>query len=327
MRVSPLYPLLVFALACDSPDVEARRADAAPRALAPGGTREQPARREVALTFDDLPGGQTCAPDAVEAMNRKLVGTIATHRIPAVGLVVGGRLCERHRSALPALLAIWLDAGLELGNHSFSHFDLNDTPLARYQADVIRGDSAIRDLMERRGLKPKYFRHPFLHAGRTLHTQQAFERFLVERGYRIAPVTVDNQEWVFAEVYAKAKHRGDEAMTRRVGESYVAYMDEVFAFFEKWSVEVAGYEVRQVVLLHANQLNADYLDELILMMQRRGYAFISLDRALEDPAYRSTDTYVGPRGLSWLHRWALSKGMPMREEPREPEFIADAYRN
>lgn len=88
-------------------------------------------------------------------------------------------------------------------------------------------------------------------------------------------------------------------------------------------MRVAGYEVKQVLLLHANPLNADYLDDLVRMIKRRGYAFISLDQALEDPAYRLADNYAGPKGLSWIHRWALSKGMKMREEPREPAFIAD----
>ena len=103
--------------------------------------------------------------------------------------------------------------------------------------------------------------------------------------------------------------------------AYLRYMEDMFAFFEKYSVRVVGYEVKQVLLLHVNPLNADYLDELSRMMKRRGYAFISVDQALTDPAYTLRDTYAGPVGLSWLHRWALSKGMPMTEEPREPEFI------
>jgi hypothetical protein len=141
-------------------------------------------------------------------------------------------------------------------------------------------------------------------------------------GYRLAPVTIDNQEWVFAEVYAMAKERGDKATAERVAAAYVTYMEQVFDFFERRSVEIVGYEIKQVLLLHANPLNADHFDELVRMMKRRGYAFITVDRALEDPAYHMPDTYAGPRGLSWLHRWASTKGMKMREEPREPEFIA-----
>ena len=295
-------------------------------------SNDQPVRREVAVTFDDLPGvamlqSQRCNTKAFGEMNRKLLQSITTHRIPALGLVVESRLCERQRDILPDLLSMWLDAGLELGNHSFSHFDLNNTPLALYQADVIRGETITNKLLQQRGQRMKYFRHPFLHAGKDLEIKRAFEKFLIERGYRVAPVTIDNQEWVFAEVYARAKERGHKATAERVAAAYITYMEEIFDFFEKLSVEVVGYEIKQALLLHANPLNADYLNELVGMMKRRGYAFISLDQALEDPAYRLPDTYAGPIGLSWLHRWALSKGMKMREEPREPEFIVKLFRS
>ena len=295
-------------------------------------SNSQTLRREVAVTFDDLPGvamlrSQRCDPKAFAEMNRKLLQGVGAHRIPAVGLVVEGNLCEGKRDALPELLRLWLGAGHELGHHSFSHFDLNTTPLTLYKEDVIRGETVTGGLLKQRGKRLKYFRHPFLHAGKDLETKRAFEEFLSERGYTVAPVTIDNQEWVFAEVYAMARERGDRATAERVAAAYITYMEEVFDFFEKLSVEVVGREIRQVLLLHANPLNADYFDELVRMMKRRGYAFISLDRALEDPAYRLTDTYAGPKGLSWLHRWALSKGMKTREEPREPEFIAKLFRD
>jgi peptidoglycan/xylan/chitin deacetylase (PgdA/CDA1 family) len=302
-----------------------------PASIACGQPANPPVRREVAITFDDLPGvampaSQRCRPGAFAEMNRKLVQSITAHRIPALGLVVESNICEARHDTLPALLRIWLDAGLDLGNHSFSHRDLNTTPLARYQADVIRGETVTRALLRERGRTLKYFRHPFLHAGKDPAVKQALEKFLAGRGYTIAPVTIDNQEWVFAEVYARARERGDRATADRVAAAYITYMDDIFAFFEKWSVDVVGYEIRQVLLLHANPLNADHLDALVAMMKRRGYAFISLDRAMADPAYRLADTYAGPVGLSWLHRWALSKGMKQRNEPREPDFVAKLFK-
>lgn len=300
--------------------------------LARGQTGDQHIRREIAVTFDDLPGvamllTQRCNPKGIAAMNRKLLRTIGTNRIPALGLVVEGRLCASQRSALPEILNLWLDADLELGNHSFSHFDLNNTPLAAYQADVVRGETVTSALLKQRGKRLRYCRHPFLHAGKDLRTKQAFDKFLIDRGYQIAPVTIDNQEWVFAEVYARASGRGDTVAANRIGAAYLTYMEEVFNFFERLSVEVVGREIKQVLLLHANPLNAEYFDELVQMMRRRGYTFITLDQALQDPAYRLPDTYAGPKGLSWLHRWASTKGMKTREEPREPEFIARLYRS
>ena len=86
-------------------------------------------------------------------------------------------------------------------------------------------------------------------------------------------------------------------------------------------MDVLDYEVKQTLLLHANMLNADYFDDIVRMLKRRGYAFISLDPALTDKAYRLPDNYVGAAGISWLQRWAITKGMPFRPEPELPEIL------
>jgi len=56
---------------------------------------------------------------------------------------------------------MWLDAGIPLGNHTFSHVNINRVSLADYEADVERGDLITRPLMKARGWDEHYFRHPF----------------------------------------------------------------------------------------------------------------------------------------------------------------------
>jgi len=62
------------------------------------------------------------------------------------------------------------------------------------------------------------------------------------------------------------------------------------------------------------------------MFSRRGYKFVMLEEALKDEAYRLPDTFVGPAGISWIHRWALERGREyvLRDEPRVPEFVMKA---
>src|SRR5688572_23083369 len=98
-------------------------------------------------------------------------------------------------------------------------------------------------------------------------------------------------------------------------------MRESFEYFEQLSRSLLRREPAQVLMLHANALNADHLHELIAMLQQRGYAFIPLELALRDSAYTLSDTYIGSDGPSWLQRWAVTQGSDPGKEPRAPQWI------
>jgi len=300
---------------------------------------QTPPAREVAVTFDDLPVAGVMPRDASarRTLTANLLRAITAHHVPVVAFVnenkLSGRDGQDGRDGPDGrevrLLEMWLDAGVELGNHTYSHLDLNTTPLAEFEADVLKGETVLRPLLKERGAEPRFFRHPFLHTGRDLDKRKQFDAFLAEHRYRVAPVTIDNDDYIFAWAYDRAAMRGDPDLMRRVAAAYVPYMEAKFAFFERNSTELFGREMRQILLIHANAINADEFDRLAQMIERRGYRFITLDRALEDPAYHSADTYVGPAGITWLHRWALTKGMPRafyQGEPDVPPFVAENAR-
>jgi hypothetical protein len=99
----------------------------------------------------------------------------------------------------------------------------------------------------------------------------------------------------------------------------------VVDFFDRRSVDVAGEEFPQVLLIHDNQLTADVMAERLDMVRRRGYRFESLDDALADAAYGPPDTYVGRVGFSWIHRWSKTKGMPAKGEPDPAPWVISAF--
>jgi hypothetical protein len=72
-------------------------------------------------------------------------------------------------------------------------------------------------------------------------------------------------------------------------------------------------------------MNADLMPDLLAMFRRRGYTFVSLDRALADPAYKRADGYVGPSGFSWIHRWSQTMGLPPKGEPDPPRWVQDNW--
>ncbi|HYG12428.1 MAG TPA: polysaccharide deacetylase family protein [Pyrinomonadaceae bacterium] len=285
----------------------------------PRAQEQRAPRRQVAVTFDDLPftgdGGKTGMSEMREFTSR-LLGMFAAHKIPAIGFVNERKLQrEGEREARIAVLKMWTDAGYELGNHTFAHASFYRTPLPAFQQQVIDGEPVTRSLLEGRGMKLRYFRHPYLNTGPDLKTKEAFEKFLAARGYRVAPVTIDNAEWIFAQAYAQAMQRGDCETMRRVADEYVPYMERMFEFYERMSVELFGREIAQTLLVHANALNADHFERIAAMLKRRGYEFVTLDEALKDKAYEHRDTYTGAVGISWLQRWAITRGGKFKKEP------------
>lgn len=285
--------------------------------------------RAVAVTVDDLPTVRGRDLQRMQAITSRLIAHTTVYEIPTIGFVNEQKLGEPEALLERiALLEQWLEAGHGLGNHTYSHPTLYDTPLADYEADVLRGEVVATRLLDGKHKQLRYFRHPYLNTGPDLETKAAFERFLTKHGYEVAPVTIDNEEWIYAFAYDRAEAAGDSVLAARVGTDYVRYMEEMFAFYEQLSQDLLGREPAQVLLIHANALNADYLDELVQMMRARGYQFISLEEALQDSAYRLPDEYVGESGLSWLQRWWITQGNERRKEPYPPKWVREvAYPN
>ena len=280
------------------------------------------AAREVAITIDDLPrGNDGGARDlaAVRAMTERLLRPFREQGIAVVGFVNEGRPVDFGQDGLREVLEIWLDAGAELGNHTYSHLDINSVPLEAFTADITRGEPLTRAALAARGRTLEYFRHPFLHTGPTRDVKAGLQAFLDAEGYRVAPVTFDNADYMFAALYMLPGHR------ERVKREYVPYMESVVAFFEARAIEVVGREIPQVLLLHANQLNADLMPELLAMFRRRGYAFVTLAEALADEAYGRPDDYVGRGGFSWIQRWSMTAGLPPKGEPEPPAWVRKAF--
>lgn len=291
--------------------------------------------RRIAVTIDDLPWQRMAAtpPEALQARHAALLEQLRLGGVPVVGFVNEDKL-EVDGKPSPervAMLRGWLDAGHELGNHTWGHVDLHAVGVPAYRDAILRGERVLRPLLAERGAVPRWFRHPYLRAGRTPEEKAAVRDFLAEHGYRIAPVTVDNGEWVWAFAYARVLDGqvavpDREAVLERLRLGYVPYMLNKLDYYEQQSQALLGYALPQILLLHANELNAASYAALIAGIERRGYRFVTLDEAMRDPAYAREDGYRGRYGPSWLHRWAMAEGKPKdfyAGEPVVPRWVLD----
>ena len=281
----------------------------------------------MAVTIDDLPYVNFAdGPYLTNARagTAKILSTLKKHKVPAVGFVNEHMLNSGERISL---LRQWVDAGMVLGNHTYSHPDFNRLTVEQFEEEIAKGDVVTRQLMRSRGPYQLYFRHPMTHTGDTREKKEAIEKFLSARGYKITPHTIENSDFIFNVGYAQALNKGDKALAQRLRDAYLDFTIAATEFAEKISPEVFGREIPQLLVIHSNAINADCLDELLQKLEARGYKFVSLDQVMADPAYQTKDTFVTKSGPTWLLRWSKSKGMDLdfSADPDPPKWVMDLY--
>jgi peptidoglycan/xylan/chitin deacetylase (PgdA/CDA1 family) len=289
----------------------------------------QKANRFIAVTIDDLPVvSKQKDLKTRQEITRKLLGHIKRAKVPAIGFVNEGKLYANEKPVETEvdLLRQWLDAGLELGNHTRSHMNLHANSLEKYTEDILKGEIVTKELLASKNKQIRFFRHPYLFTGLDLETKQKLGDFLAQHRYTIAPVTIDNADWIFARAYDNALEKNDKKLLKQIGDAYVPYLDAKMDYWERQSIKLFNRELKQILLLHANSINADYFDDIAGMLRKRGYQFVTLENALTDEAYKLPDTFTKRAGISWLHRWALDRGREnvLPNEPKTPDFVLKA---
>src|ERR1700752_607011 len=293
--------------------------------------RGQTATRTIAVTLDDLPYvriGEAAYLSSAQAATSKILSTLKKYKAPAVGFVNERQLeFGNDRDARTSLLRQWVQSGMVLGNHTYSHPDFNQLTVEQFEEQIVKGDVVTRKLMASRRPYQLYFRHPMTHTGDTNEKKEAIENFLAERGYKVTPHTIENSDFIFNVAYVLAMQKGDTALAKRVRDAYLDFTFAATDFAEKISPQVFGREIPQILLIHSNDINADSLDEMLRRFGERGYTFVTLHKVMADPAYQTKDTYISRYGPTWLFRWSKSKGMNLdfSGDPDPPKWVMDLY--
>ena len=287
----------------------------------------------VAFTVDDLPfvrsevnqGSLQVLDKQAAAANRKLLAAFARHHVPVTGFVIEKGVEELGIPAGAAILRDWTMHRFDLGNHSYAHPDFNDLTVAQFEDQIDRGEKTFVPLMKAAGREPEFFRFPFNHTGDTQPKHDAVAAYLVAHGYRLAPCTIETSDWLFAAAYGRMLARRDEASASRLRADYLAFTAAQIDYFEALNMQVLGYDAPQIMLIHDNQLNADVIDDLLALFEKRQFRFISLDTAESDPAYRIPETFITAYGPMWGYRWAKERGVKVNGslEKDPPKWVVD----
>jgi peptidoglycan/xylan/chitin deacetylase (PgdA/CDA1 family) len=235
----------------------------------------------VAVTIDDLPGMVDPTPGYPKSqVMADLIRVLAAHGIArVVGFANGSAVSDADTELA---LTRWIEAGFELGNHTFSHRSARELGSAAFLDDIAKNQAF---LTERTRVPPRFFRFPFLERGNSPTERVAITRALASSGYTIANVSIDFADWAFVLPYARCGAAGDQAALAALSAAYL--QNAKAALF--WSVEAGqrlfGRTIPQVLLLHAQVPTATNLEALLSAYEAEGVRWISLDEALRDPIF------------------------------------------
>ncbi len=263
--------------------------------------------KEICLTFDKLPYMEPLGFWTPREVSNLILRVMKRHNIPAAGFVVEEKIDDTPSSYI--VLQDWVEAGHIIGNNTYAYVDLNEVDIKDFLSHVADGQKFIRRAA-RGGVESfRFFRYPMLHEGNTEKKKKDVAKRLYQGDYQHVPATVVTSDYEFNHFV----HDADDAEMALLKNLYLDHVKTSIGYSEKQSDKVFGRQVKHILQLHLGIGTASFFEDLVILLKERGYSFISVREALEDSAYEEEESYVGPLGLSFIDRVAVTKGIPVDE--------------
>jgi peptidoglycan/xylan/chitin deacetylase (PgdA/CDA1 family) len=255
----------------------------------------------VAFTLDDL-GTTGSAP--VEKTAKALLQAGVPE---AYGFVNGSQVHDDRDNE--ESVRLWVRAGYQIGNHTFSHEGLDAVTAEFYQNDIVANEVILKQFAAP-GANWHWFRYPHLSEGDTLEKKQAVRDFLDGQSYRVAQVTVDYPDWLFDAAYGRCLKQGRVDRTEWLKALYLKKAVYSFVEAQQESRKLFGRDVPQIFLVHYSRCTGEVMPELLAGLKAHGARFITLEQAQSDPVFDMDPGIVLPSGENFLAMHALSRFPP-----------------
>jgi peptidoglycan/xylan/chitin deacetylase (PgdA/CDA1 family) len=265
--------------------------------------------QQVAFTWDDLPAHSALPKGETRVeIGQKIIAAMKDAHMPPVYGFVNGVAMEREPASAP-MLKEWRDAGLFLGNHTWSHINLNTQPLADWEADLLQNEPVLKRYAD--GSDWHWLRYPFLAEGNTPEKRDASRKFLADHGYRIADVTMSFGDYMWNEPYARCVAKNDTAANAELEKSYLDAAAADVEYRRAMAKALFGHDIPYVLLMHVGAFDARMLPRLIKVYQDKGFSFVTLQQAESDPFYKQDVDLSLPAGPDSLEGMMHTRGLPL----------------
>jgi len=272
--------------------------------------------QKVAITFDDLPLNGDLPPGVTRVqIARDTLAVLKSRHVPPVYGFVNAKKLEGNPDAAEALKA-WA-AEEPVANHTYGHLNLNENPAEAFEREIDENEPAL-ELLAGKDANWHWLRYPFLHEGETVEKRRAVRAYLQERGYRVAQVTLDWEDYLWNSAYARCAAKNDAKSIAWLRSSYLDFEASYLDLGRDLAKLVYGHDINHVLLLHLGAFSSTILPDALDLLKKKGFTPVTLEEAQSDPVYEGDPDVGSKYGGTLLELWIEARKIkfpPVMEKP------------
>jgi peptidoglycan-N-acetylglucosamine deacetylase len=274
------------------------------------------AAQKLAITMDDLPQNGALPPGVTRVeITRNTLAVFKKRHVPPVYGFVNAKKIEGSVDGAEAL-KLWA-AAEPVGNHTYTHIDLEQNTAEAFERDLEQDEPAL-ELLARAGENWHWLRYPYLHEGDTVEKRRAVRSYLTAHGYKIAQVTMDWEDYLWNSAYARCAAKNDAKSIDWLRSSYLSTASTFIDLARAQAKLIYGHEINYVLLTHLGAFSSTILPDALDLLKKKGFKLVTLEEAESDPAYES-DPDVGLHDAgTLLDQWMQVKQIKYPEHAEKP---------
>jgi peptidoglycan-N-acetylglucosamine deacetylase len=271
--------------------------------------------QKLAITLDDLPLNGLLPPGVTRVeTTRSVLAILKKRHVPAVYGFVNAKKLEGNADAAEAL-KLWA-AAEPVGNHTYSHMDLEQNTSEAFEREIEENEPAL-ELLDGKDNWHR-LRYPYLREGDTVEKRRAVRAYLKARGYRIAQVTLDWEDYLWNTAYARCVAKNDTKSIAWLRSSYLNTASEFLDLGREQAKLIFGHDINHVLLMHLGAFSSTILPEALDLLKKKGFKLVTLEEAESDAAYEG-DPDVGLHDAgTLLDQWMQVKQIKYPEHAEKP---------
>jgi peptidoglycan/xylan/chitin deacetylase (PgdA/CDA1 family) len=247
------------------------------------------AAQKLAITIDDLPQNGALPPGVTRVdITRDTLAVLKKRHVPPVYGFINAKKLEGSVDGAEAL-KMWA-AAEPFGNHTYTHIDLEANTAEAFERDVEQNEPALELLAKpgsgKSGNDWHWLRYPYLHEGDTVEKRRAVRQYLTKRGYKIAQVTLDWEDYMWNSAYARCVEKNDKKSIEWLRTSYLSTASEFLDLGRAQAKLIYGHEINYVLLMHLGAFSSTIMPDALDLLKSKGFKLVTLEEAESDPVYQ-----------------------------------------